>query len=321
MNEPTGFTDLEARATREIDVPDASWADGCNLVASNSNGLGIATDNPNLEQSLPSWTLLDQAELTREPQLGSQIGGIGLNGGSAGVGTEPIYVAQNLGGGAATTVGGATLETLEEGWKTGSSTTEVLFGDSNRYIELANIIEIPSATDFSINFTYRRQLNPTDTIVKICDSDFTFGSANINVRNNSAIWITGDTAATQQFPSALSAVPVGTDAVVQIDIVDTGNQNATLTVNGVVNPTVLGWNGAYSIHSLYGNEGSGGPNSVPANSYIKDFSITSTLSGEQWKYPIDEGGTETTILCYDETDTPKPTFDGTIIPDADWGTL
>jgi hypothetical protein len=128
MNEPTVFSDLTARATRELEVPNASFTDGQNLTASNSTGIGIATNNPNLEQALfngpygldtGSWTLADQTGLARNPQNGSQLGGVGLDGGTPGVGLSPVYIVQNQAIGAPTGVGEAILGTLEEGWGAG----------------------------------------------------------------------------------------------------------------------------------------------------------------------------------------------------------
>jgi hypothetical protein len=318
MNEPTGFTDITARATREVDVPNASWNDGCNLVASNSNGLGIATDNPNLEQSLPSWTLLDQAELTREPQLGSQIGGIGLDGGSAGVGTEPIYVAQNLGGGAATTVGGATLETLEEGWKVGSSSSVVLLGNSNRNISFATV-STNLGDDFSLTFTWRRQPSPTTSLVVITGS----------VPNDSVIYISDvgtltfidDSDTNFNMSNGIASVPVGTDVDVEIRVTTSGGQTVAMYLDGVIQPNTYPFSSTISLDILYGSTSS--PSNVPANSYIKNFILNNLTTAEQWKWPVDDGGisTQLTVACYDETDTPIPAFDGTISPDANWDTL
>jgi hypothetical protein len=119
QNEPTAFSDDVAISTRQAEVPLASFSNGQNLTASNSTGIGIASCVPNLEESLPNWTLLDQAELPRTPQIGSQLGGIGLNGGTPGVGLDQIFIAENRSLGAATNLGGATLNTLEEGWESG----------------------------------------------------------------------------------------------------------------------------------------------------------------------------------------------------------
>jgi len=46
--------------------------------ASNSPGIGISTTNPNLEESLPNWTLLDQHGNARDDQIGQLIGGDGI---------------------------------------------------------------------------------------------------------------------------------------------------------------------------------------------------------------------------------------------------
>jgi hypothetical protein len=40
-------------------------------------GIGISTQNPGLDESLPNWTLLDQHGNARDAQIGQNIGGQG----------------------------------------------------------------------------------------------------------------------------------------------------------------------------------------------------------------------------------------------------
>lgn len=73
------FVDDPAIALRAPEVPNASFVNGCNAGASNAPGIGIATENPNLEQSLPNWTLLDQHGNARTTQISQCIGGAGYS--------------------------------------------------------------------------------------------------------------------------------------------------------------------------------------------------------------------------------------------------
>ena len=56
-----------------------SYDTGMNRGASNAPGIGISDDNPNLEESLPSWTLLDQFGNARAAQRSQCIGGPGIS--------------------------------------------------------------------------------------------------------------------------------------------------------------------------------------------------------------------------------------------------
>lgn len=73
----TAFIDDASVALRQVEVPNAAFGDGMNIGGSCACGIGIATDNPNLEESLPNWTLLDQFGNTRTGQISQHIGGPG----------------------------------------------------------------------------------------------------------------------------------------------------------------------------------------------------------------------------------------------------
>jgi hypothetical protein len=117
-NTPTTFRNSTAIAARTPEVPAASWTTGCNN-GLNSCGIGIATDVDDLDESLPSWTLLDQFGDARTPQISQLIGGNGLGAGSEGRGdgdAEFIIGVINGANGAITANGTANLVTLAAGW-------------------------------------------------------------------------------------------------------------------------------------------------------------------------------------------------------------
>ena len=75
MNTPTGFvqvTHVTERTTEQPSLAAGFSPNGLNY--SGLPGIGIASDNPNLEQQLPNWTLLDQAGNVRTPQKAGAIG-------------------------------------------------------------------------------------------------------------------------------------------------------------------------------------------------------------------------------------------------------
>jgi hypothetical protein len=72
------FVDDAAVTFRAAEVPDADFNSGMFGGASNSPGIGISTENPDLDESLPSWTLLDQFGNARNAQIGQCIGGPGF---------------------------------------------------------------------------------------------------------------------------------------------------------------------------------------------------------------------------------------------------
>lgn len=109
------FIDFTARTTRSTELPNADFDTGMNN-GSCMPGIGITTGPTNLLGTPNQFTLLDQNELTRTPQNGQSIGGVGLNAGSTAV--QPFQIIQNdqAGDGGVGEVGGATLATLAAGW-------------------------------------------------------------------------------------------------------------------------------------------------------------------------------------------------------------
>lgn len=72
------FVDDASVTAMTTRVPDAVFNSGVFAGASNAPGIGISTENPGLEESLPNWTLLDQHGNARESQIGQLLGGLGL---------------------------------------------------------------------------------------------------------------------------------------------------------------------------------------------------------------------------------------------------
>ena len=75
---PTFFSDDVAQTAMEARVPTVVANTGVTYGGGNAPGIGISTENPGLEESLPSWTLLDQHENARDDQIGQLIGGDGI---------------------------------------------------------------------------------------------------------------------------------------------------------------------------------------------------------------------------------------------------
>jgi hypothetical protein len=129
-NLSTVFVDDSTVALRLVEVPDAVWNSGM-FGGNNAPGVGIGTDNPNLEESLPNWTLLDQFGNARVGQRGQNIGGSGYtvaaeypsSGGEEGTLPDSTIRTQNvndLDGTGTLSIDpapNAELETLEEGWR------------------------------------------------------------------------------------------------------------------------------------------------------------------------------------------------------------
>ena len=135
-NLANAFYDVVAIAAGEIRNTTASWTTGCNLGGSCAPGIGIATDNTNLEESLPNWTLLDQFGNVRDAQIGQLIGGPGIRDAvtsSGQEGTLPDSTIRlftnpdNVNGqpdndAAAVAAGSAILRVLADGWLSGTPT-------------------------------------------------------------------------------------------------------------------------------------------------------------------------------------------------------
>ena len=141
MGNPTLFKDDAAITAGEARVPLANFDNGCNPVASNSNGIGINIGGgalPDIDGQYAyspgwNWTLEDQFENTRQAQLGQLIGGDGITldtdwpGSGGNEGTLPDGVIRDatnaanvdgapVAGAEITIVGNASVVTLAAGW-------------------------------------------------------------------------------------------------------------------------------------------------------------------------------------------------------------
>jgi hypothetical protein len=143
MGEPTVFQDDAAATARALEVTGASFANGMNLGGSCAPGLGINMNEGAVVGTPEQFTLEDQFENVRVPQIGQSIGGLPYVDrssidwpGSGGLpGTEPdasirfgdnptnpekeAAVAGNSGpsiDGTITPIANATLVTLGAGW-------------------------------------------------------------------------------------------------------------------------------------------------------------------------------------------------------------
>ncbi len=92
----TFFVDDEAVTALIARVPAAIGNSGMFGGASNSPGIGISTENPNLEESLPSWTLQDQFGNARNAQRGQHIGGAGISDPGTSSGTSGTLPAATI---------------------------------------------------------------------------------------------------------------------------------------------------------------------------------------------------------------------------------
>lgn len=116
MTAPTTFVDAATVASRVSDYPvDTDFSGGMNNGGC-APGIGINVGVANV--SADDFTLLDQDEDARTPQVGQYIGGDGLGEGQTGKGTVGIIVVTNDadGEGGITDTGDATLTTLSTGW-------------------------------------------------------------------------------------------------------------------------------------------------------------------------------------------------------------
>lgn len=74
INIPSYFLNSAEVAARQPEVPDADFAGGMNLGASNACGIGINTGDVN--PKLTDWSVIDQFGDARTPQASNSIGGI-----------------------------------------------------------------------------------------------------------------------------------------------------------------------------------------------------------------------------------------------------
>ena len=115
------FVDDAAITARSAEVPGADWNSGL-LGSGGGCGVGIGTETPNLEQSLPNWTLNDQFGNARQAQRSQYIGGSGLGDGTSGTLPDAVIRLVNNdnedGTGAITLPAeGAWLANLATGWE------------------------------------------------------------------------------------------------------------------------------------------------------------------------------------------------------------
>ena len=75
LSDNSFFIDDASVTSLQARVPAAVFNSGLFGGGSNAGGIGISTDNPGLEESLPSWTLLDQHGNARIAQISQMIGG------------------------------------------------------------------------------------------------------------------------------------------------------------------------------------------------------------------------------------------------------
>lgn len=130
---PTFFSDDIAQTAMETRVPTVVANTGLTYGGCNAPGIGISTENPNLEESLPNWTLLDQFGNARDSQRSQCLGGDGIteasdwpgSGGTEGTlpaadirfGTNPANVNEVPDNDAPIVIGeGADLLDLAVGW-------------------------------------------------------------------------------------------------------------------------------------------------------------------------------------------------------------
>ena len=78
---PSFFKDDVAQTAMEARVPTVVVDTGLTFGGGNAPGIGISSQNPGLEESLPNWTLLDQHGNARVSQISQCIGGDGISNG------------------------------------------------------------------------------------------------------------------------------------------------------------------------------------------------------------------------------------------------
>jgi len=126
---PTKFNDSIGQTAREAEVTGANWDNGVNLGGGNSPGVGINQGQGAVVGTPAQFTLLDQYETSRAPQISQVIGGTGYvaasaypsSGGIAGNGDARgefilVVTPSASGDGSAVTNGTANLASLAAGW-------------------------------------------------------------------------------------------------------------------------------------------------------------------------------------------------------------
>lgn len=134
--DPTFYKDATSVTARALEVPDADFVNGMNAGAACAAGLGINIAGGAVSGDPTNFTLLDQDEDVREPQVSQQLGGVAFtdrttgdgfsSGGVEGKGVQPILTATNQTqaakdadselDGVPVITGDANLETLANGW-------------------------------------------------------------------------------------------------------------------------------------------------------------------------------------------------------------
>lgn len=105
-------------AVRVVEVPDANFANGVNYGGANAPGIGIGFNVPNLVGTPEQFTLLDQNEDARTPQVSQYIGGIAIEDGSPDFtyALDSGIPFDDSGDGTVNKEGNAALATLAAGW-------------------------------------------------------------------------------------------------------------------------------------------------------------------------------------------------------------
>ncbi len=112
MGQPTLYVDDTAVTARALEIDGASWDTGGNMGGSNAPGIGIneaggALPDKDTDITGWNWTLTDQDEDARTPQVSQVIGGLGYvdratpdpdwpsSGGVEGKGTQGVSAGAN----------------------------------------------------------------------------------------------------------------------------------------------------------------------------------------------------------------------------------
>ena len=111
------FVNGPAIAVLQLLQPDLGYTGGMNIGGSNCPGIGVGVNRPYLRPS--DWTLKDQDEAARTPQVGSSVGVSGIGQGSPTKSTLPLQVGvcAAAGDGTVEEEAGAFLTSLDTGWE------------------------------------------------------------------------------------------------------------------------------------------------------------------------------------------------------------
>lgn len=139
MLNPTVFVDVDAAAARAIEVPAASFTNGCNGPASTGGGIGINMAGGEVVGTPNQFTLLDQNGLARVAQISQSIG---LEPNQFIItGTSPTQAEKDADPsleGTLSLLGAASLITLPEGWV---ALLEGLWLDGENWVDAENWLE------------------------------------------------------------------------------------------------------------------------------------------------------------------------------------